>query len=89
MSEKLFDYTTAITSRRILFCKLVKSVLIDRNIITSDESIANAVAQLNNDYFITNNEKNNKKIVLENNIIQKLLNQNPNMISKVLDNITD
>ena len=62
MSEKLFDYTTAITSRRILFCKLVKSVLIDRNIITSDESIANAVAQLNNDYFITNNEKNNNQI---------------------------
>jgi len=51
-------------------------------------TIANAVAKLPNDYFITTNEKNNNKITLEINLIPRLLKQNPTMITEVLNRIS-
>ena len=86
--EKLADYTVAVTSRKIAFCKLIKQELINNEIILSDVTIANAVAKLPNDYFITTNEKNNNKITLEINLIPRLLKQNPTMITEVLNRIS-
>ena len=84
MIEALSNYAIAITSRKIDFCSHIKQVLINNNAIISDDYVANAVAKLPNAYFITTIEKNNNKIILENNVIPKLLKQNPTMINEIL-----
>ncbi len=87
--EKLADYTTAITSRKIAFCKFLKQELINNCIVTSDDNIANAVAKLPNNYFITTIEQNSSKIILENNVIPKLLKQNPTMMKGILNHLSN
>ena len=86
--EKLTDYTTIVISRKIILCKLIKEELIKNKIITSDETIANAVAKLPNDYFLTTVEKIYQKIILDDKVMKKLLEQNPNMINEVLNQIS-
>jgi len=86
--EELTDYTTIVISRKIILCKLIKEELIKNKIITSDETIANAVAKLPNDYFLTTVEKIYQKIILDDKVMKKLLEQNPNMINEVLNQIS-
>jgi len=89
MSEKIIDFNVALTSRKIDLCKHLKTELIKRNIVTSDENIANAVAKLKNDCFITNIERKNNKIVLGNNVLSKLFKQNPNMMYDILESLSN
>ena len=82
-SKNLFDVSVALTSRKLQLCQLVKNQLLMEGISKTNENIINAVSKINNAFFITEIESKKNKILVENNVLHKLIKQHPRLLDIV------